>query len=223
MDLRQHILSEFNRVKNEGKNIIDITSSIEELFHKISNPNEFAGPLVEAWMHINFERSFDVYESAISGSQSFADAKIQFQNMDVLLNIKAKEKGKIDRSRINLSSFNRYSMHYSKESCEPYYIVLFQYSWKAYPKNLMIQIDELLYCFDLLEIPKENLKIEGASEGSFRIFISPIPDIAKTTQGVQNTRFQTISKYQPNEFVRIITELKSKYSTRKETTNSRRR
>jgi len=210
MDLRKYLLDEFSRLKNTNKDIIKIVSEVEGLFNLISNPNEFAGPIVEAWMHMYFENLFDSYEYAKVGSQSFWDAKISFQKTDILLNIKAKEKGKIDRSRINMSSYNRFHEHYSKPSCEPYYIVLFQYSWTISPNSLTVQIDKLLYCFDLLCIPKENLKIEGAFEGSFRIFISPIPDVAKVEPMIS-----AVNKHTPNELNLILEELRENYLARK--------
>ncbi len=210
MDLRYYLMNHFDQLKSEGNNVIKITTSIERLFSLITNPNEFAGPIVEAWAHIQFESLFDVYEPSESGKQSFWDARIRFQNTDILLNIKGKEREKVSRSRINLSSFNRFSEHYGKPDCEPYYIGVFQYSWRVGLRELTIRIDGLLYFFDLLEIPKQNLKIEGASEGSFRIFISPIPPVAETNQELLIT-----DKHTPKEFVEIITELRDTYLTRK--------
>jgi len=217
-NLREYLLTEFNHLNDNKKNIIKINTEVEGLFGLISNPNEFAGPLVEAWTHISFETLFDSYEHAKGGTQSFWDAKIQFHGTDMLLNIKAKEAGKVDRSRINMSSYNRFHEHYSNPLCVPYYIVLFQHSWTTGSNVLSVHIDKLLYCFDLLDIPEENLKIEGASEGSFRIFISPIPNVAKADHPVY-----IATKHRPDELIGILEKLKEDYLTRKEASGLRRR
>ncbi|MBI4653760.1 MAG: hypothetical protein HY752_02015 [Nitrospirae bacterium] len=209
MDIREHLITEFKKLCVEGKDIIKIKSSVSKLFQLITNPNEFAGPIVEAWAHIYFPSFFDKYEPATSERQAFWDAKVQFGRQSALLNVKAKARDKETRSRINLSSFDRFLSYYSNANCEPYYVVLFCYSWTVGLFDLTIHIEELLYCFDLLEIPKENYKIEGASEGSFRIFIAPIPEIAKGNHSGE------IKKNSPSEFISIIQQLRGNYLSRK--------
>lgn len=209
MNIREHLITEFEKLRAEGKNIVKVKSSVAKLFQLITNPNEFAGPIVEAWAHIYFPTFFDKYEPATSERQAFWDAKVQLGGQSALLNVKAKARDKETRSRINLSSFDRFLSYYSNTNCEPYYVVLFCYSWTVGLFDLTIHIEELLYCFNLLEIPEENYKIEGASEGSFRVFIAPIPKIAKVTfEG-------TITKHSPTEFVRIIQQLRENYLSRK--------
>lgn len=209
MELRKHLIREFNKLCSNGDNVIKIQSSLSGLFTFITNPNEFAGPIVEAWAHINFPKFFEKYESAQSGQQEFFDARIKFGGKEILINVKAKSKEKETRSRINLSSFSRFTIHYSNPNYHPYYIVVFSYSWNVQHSNLIINIDKLIYCFDLLDIPKENYKIEGASEGSFRIFISPIPEIAKADYGF------TFEKMTPKDFVNCISNLKESYLNKK--------
>lgn len=209
MEIRKHLIKEFNKLCSTGENVIRIQASLPGLFKFITNPNEFAGPIVEAWAHINFPKFFEKYEPAQSGQQEFFDAKVKFSGKDILINVKAKSKEKETRSRINLSSFSRFTFHYSNQNYQPYYIIVFSYSWNVQPSDLIISIDKLIYCFDLLDIPKENYKIEGASEGSFRIFISPIPEIAKTDYG------STFRKMSPRDFVNCILNLKESYLNKK--------
>lgn len=209
MNIRKHLITEFEKLRAAGKDIIKIKSSVSKLFQLITNPNEFAGPIVEAWAHIYFPTFFDEYEPVTPRAQAFWDARVHLGEQKVLLNLKAKARDKETRSRINLSSFDRFLSYYSNVNCEPYYIVLFCYSWSVGLFDLTIHIEELLYCFDLLEIPEENYKIEGASEGSFRVFIAPIPQIARVNfEG-------TITKHSPTEFVRIIQQLRENYLSRK--------
>lgn len=209
MNIRDYLIKEFEKLCAEGKDIIKIKSSVAKLFQLITNPNEFAGPIVEAWAHIYFPTFFDKYEPATPGRQTFWDARVQLGEQNVLLNLKARARGKKTRSRINLSSFDRFLSYYSDASCEPYYIVMFCYSWTIGLFELTIQIEELLYCFDLLEIPEENYKIEGASEGSFRVFIAPIPEVAKGNYSGE------IKKKSPSEFISIIKQLREDYLSRK--------
>ena len=201
MNIREHLIKEFEKLRAEGKDIVKVKSSVAKLFQLITNPNEFGGPIVEAWAHIYFPTFFDKYEPVTPGRQAFWDARVQLGEQNVLLNIKAKARGKETRSRINLSSFDRFLSYYSNANCEPYYVVVFCYSWTIGLFELTIQIEELLYCFDLLEIPEGNYKIEGASEGSFRVFIAPIPEVAEGNYSGE------IKKNSPSEFISIIQRL----------------
>lgn len=209
MNIRKHLLTEFEKLRAEGKDIVKVKSSVAKLFQLITNPNEFGGPIVEAWAHIYFPTFFDKYEPVTPGRQAFWDAHVQLGEQNALLNLKAKARGKETRSRINLSSFDRFLSYYSNADCEPYYVVVFCYSWTIGLFDLTIQIEELLYCFDLLEIPEENYKIEGASEGSFRVFIAPIPEVAEGNYSGE------IKKNSPSEFISIIQRLRENYLSRK--------
>jgi len=209
MNIRKHLLTEFEKLRAEGKDIVKVKSSVAKLFQLITNPNEFGGPIVEAWAHIYFPAFFDKYEPVTPGRQAFWDARVQLGEQNALLNLKAKARGKETHSRINLSSFDRFLSYYSNADCEPYYVVVFCYSWTIGLFDLTIQIEELLYCFDLLEIPEENYKIEGASEGSFRVFIAPIPGVAKGNYSGE------IKKNSPSEFISIIQRLRENYLSRK--------
>jgi len=205
MNIREYLATEFNKLCTEGKNIIKIKTSIPNLFKFITNPNEFAGPIVESWSHIYLPTLFSEYESAKAGKQQFYDAKVKLDEKEILLNIKAKARGKETRSRINLSSYKRFQEHYKEKEYKPYYIVIFYYTWKVGLLNLTINIGKLLYCFDLLDIPDENYKIEGSYEGSFRIFISPIPEVAKADYS------REIKKNSPSDFINRMDELKEVY------------
>lgn len=213
MNIREHITKGFKEICTKKGNIINIKSSIPKLFKFITNPNEFAGPIVESWAHINFPTFFDKYEPAEAGKQTFHDAKVKLGKREILLNIKAKARGKETRSRINLSSFNRFQLHYKEKDCKPYYVIIFYYTWKVGLFNLIIHIEKLLYCFDLLDIPRENYKIEGAYEGSFRIFISPIPEVAKAEYSME------IKKNSPSDFVNYLNVLRDRYLSRKKKKN----
>ena len=209
MNIREHLLTEFEKLRDEGKDIVKVKSSVAKLFQLITNPNEFGGPIVEAWAHIYFPSFFDKYEPVTPGTQAFWDTRVQLGKQNVLLNLKAKARGKETRSRINLSSFDRFLSYYSNANCEPYYVVVFCYSWTIGLFELTIRIDDKLGFSLNSAIPEENYKIEGAAEGSFRVFIAPIPEVAKGDYSGE------IKRNSPSEFISIIQRLRENYLSRK--------
>jgi hypothetical protein len=208
LNFRQFLNENFKFIEQRGENVISLTSNFSGVFDRITSPNEFTGPLVEAWAHIQLSRILGKYNSATTRGQEFADAHAEYQGQPILLNIKAKDREMNARSRINLSSFNRYKSHYSQPDPSAFYVVIFEYEWRPLGKELKIVIERLKYVFDLLDIPPANYKIEGAFEGSYRIFISPIPDNAKT----ESTRYSTIT---PPQFLQSLDDLRDAYVARK--------
>lgn len=207
-NLREFLLEEFRKLQQAGDHVITITSTLTGVFERITSPNEFAGPLVEAWAHIHFSMVFEKYTAAVAGGQEFADASAEYQGQQVLLNIKAKDRRMASRSRINLSSFQRYGIHYTVPNPANYYVIVFEYEWQSSLNELRIIIERLKFTFNLLEIPATNYKIEGSSEGSYRIFISPIPDSART----ESTTYSIMT---PMQFLQRLEELRTAYNSRK--------
>ncbi len=208
-NLRQFLSKEFQEIERKGENVISLKSNFP-IFALITSPNEFAGPVVEAWAHIQLAAMLDNYVPAIARGQQFADASADYNGQPILLNIKAKDRLMTSRSRINLSSFQRYAAHYRVPNPTPFYILVCEYAWRLTETELLIIIERFKYTFNLLEIPLGHFKIEGAFEGSHRIFISPIPESAKT----ESTTYSIIT---PNEFLRRLEELRIAYNARKTT------
>lgn len=206
--LRLFLNDQFREIETHHENVITLTCDIKGVFSRITSPNEFAGPLVEGWAHIHLSRILEDYAPAAPGKQEFADAHATFRGQPILLNIKAKGREMSARSRINLSSFQRYNQHYHSANPAPYFVLVCEYEWRALANELQIIIERFKYIFDLLEIPPANYKIEGASEGSYRIFISPIPEVAKTESSIH-------SIMTPAQFLQRIEELKMGYDARK--------
>ncbi len=204
--LRQYLNGKFQEMKQRGDNIVSLKSNIPNLFEGITSPNEFSGPLVEAWAHFQLAKCFEHYHPATAGRQEFADATVEYQGQLILLNIKAKDREMERRSRINLSSLTRYREHYGSPNPTPFYVLVCQYEWRTSPDELTIVIEGFKYTFDLLEIPSSNYKIEGSYEGSYRIFISPIPSEAMT----ESTIYSAMS---PNDFLQRLENLKTAYDT----------
>ncbi len=171
--LRLFLNEKFREIEKRGENVITLTCTLDSVFSRITSPNEFAGPLVEAWAHIHLARIFEHYQPAAPGRQEFADARAEYRGQPILLNIKAKDRAMTARSRINLSSYQRYKAHYSQSNPPAFHVVVSEYEWRPRGNELKIIIERLKYAFDLLEIPAEHYKIEGAFEGSYRVFISP--------------------------------------------------
>lgn len=208
LNLRQFLNHEFKEIKQRGKNVITLTSNFSSVFDRITSPNEFAGPLVEAWAHLQLSRTLASYTSATARGQEFADARAEYQGKPILLNIKAKDRAMTARSRINLSSYQRYKAHYSQSSPASFYVVIFEYEWRPIGSELKIVIERLKYTFNLLEIPTNHYKIEGAFEGSYRIFVSPIPKSAETES-------ESYSIITPAQFLQRIEELRLAHIERK--------
>lgn len=154
------------------------------------------------------EPLFKNYDVPPSGKQTFRDSSLIYKDKKVFLNIKAKSIEKLKRSRTNLSSLDRFIKHYQKKPLIPYIIVTFIYEAVISKNEFIIKIQDL-QVFNLLEIPKENLKIEGAYEGSYRIYISPIPDFVK------NGIYQGRSSITPEEFIQVLKNLKINYLEKK--------
>jgi hypothetical protein len=207
-NLRQFLSEKFKEIILRGDNVITLTSNLSGIFDRVTSPNEFTGPLVEAWAHIHLAKILENYNSAAAREQEFADARAEYQGQSVLLNIKAKDREMNARSRINLSSFQRYKTHYSQPNPPAFYVMLFEYEWRPQGNQLWIIIEKLKYAFNLLEIPVGHYKIEGAFEGSHRIFISPIPESAKT----ESTTYSIIT---PSQFLQRLEELREAYVARK--------
>ncbi len=207
-NLRQFLSGSFKEISQRGDNVIVLTSNFSSVFERITSPNEFAGPLVEAWAHLQLSSLFAKYVSASAGGQAFADSVAEYHGQAVWFNIKAKSRLKEKRSRINLSSLQRYNTHYSQVNPASFYVLVFEYNWQPLGNTLKIQIEKLKYTFNLLEIPLENYKIEGAFEGSYRIFISPIPKSAET----ESTTYSIITAAQ---FLQRIAELRDLHMARK--------
>lgn len=193
-----------NKLIKTKQNVISIKSDLENIFDLIPNPNEFAGPLVEAWGHLKLNVFLDDYESPISGKQTFRDSSFNYKKRKIFLNIKAKSVEKLSRSRTNLSSFKRFYQHYTENSDIPYIVATFIYI-PIIKKNEFLIIIRNLQVFDILEIPKKNFKIEGSYESSFRIFISPIPDFLK------KEIYEGRKKMTPKEFLEHINNLRTEY------------
>lgn len=216
INLRQYLSEKFKEMQERGDNIISNKNNIPHFFAGITSPNEFAGPLIEAWAHIQLAKILDNYRPATARGQEFADATAVYNGKQILLNIKAKDREMQRRSRINLSSLNRYREYYSQPQPDPFYVLVCQYEWQVFEYELKIVIEGLKYTFDLLEVPLNNYKIEGAFEGSYRIFISPIPEEASTDYPIKN-------KAQPYDFLLRLEELKNNYDSNKAARNSRSR
>jgi len=207
-NLRQFLNENFKEIVRRGDNIVTLASNFAGVFERITSPNEFAGPLVEAWAHLQLSSILKNYHSATAGRQEFADATAEYQGQPIWFNIKAKARAKEKKSRINLSSFQRYNTHYSQLNPATFYVLVFQYDWQPLGNTLKIEIEKLKYTFNLLEIPLNNYKIEGAFEGSYRIFISPIPQSAET----ESTSYSMITAAQ---FLQRIEELRLAHIARK--------
>lgn len=206
--LRLFLHEKFKEIARRGDNVISLTSTFDGVFDRITSPNEFAGPIVEAWAHIQLSRTLVEYNSAIARGQEFADARAEYQGQQIFLNIKAKDRAMVARSRINLSSYQRYKSHYSQPDPAAFYILVFEYEWQPLGTELKIIIEKLKYTFNLLEIPLSHYKIEGAFEGSYRVFISPIPKNAET----ESSAYAIVT---PSEFLARIEELRSAHIARK--------
>lgn len=193
-----------NTLIKEQQNIIIIKSDIDNLFKLIPNLNEFSGSLVESWAHNYFADYLDNYCTPKPGTQTLRDSSFNYNGKDVLLNIKAKSFEKLNKSRINLSSFKRFYEHYTNNPNTPYIIAVFIYKPEIRKNSYVINVGDA-YIFDLLEIPKKNLKIEGSYESSFRIYVSPIPEFLKTNIYEGRKRFSA------EEFLSILTNIKNLY------------
>ncbi|HZQ06764.1 MAG TPA: hypothetical protein VFD70_09300 [Anaerolineae bacterium] len=206
--LRHYLSGKFKEIEQRGDNIISLKTNIPYLFKGITSPNEFSGPLVEAWAHIQLAKCFEEYKPAVAGRQEFADASAEYQGQRILINIKAKAREMENKSRINLSSLGRYREHYSKSNPSAFYILVCQYQWHVSENELKIVIEEFKYVFNLLDIPPANFRLEGAFEGSYRVFIAPIPPEAM----IESTTYSTMS---PSEFLQILEQRKIVYDNNK--------
>jgi hypothetical protein len=140
-NLRQFLNEKFREIEQRGDNIISLTANLSGIFDRVTSPNEFTGPLVEAWAHIHLAEILENYTSATARGQEFADARAEYQRQPVLLNIKAKDREMNARSRINLSSFQRYKTHYSQPNPSAFYVMIFEYEWRPQGKQLLIIIE----------------------------------------------------------------------------------
>jgi len=193
-----------NTLIKKQRNIIEIKSDIDNLFKLIPNLNEFSGSLVEAWGHICFADYLDNYNTPETGTQKLRDSSFNYKGNDVLLNIKAKSFEKLGKSRINLSSYKRFYKHYTNKPIKPYIIAVFIYKFEIRKNSYIIKVVDA-YIFDLLEIPKKNLKIEGSYESSFRVYVSPIPEFLK--MNIYDGR----KIFSAKEFLIILTDIKNLY------------